>query len=96
MRIDRGIGKRSHYTAGFIHDDWKIHSRLTLNFGLRYEVESPISEVGNRQNNFDPDTPHPLAGMVMEGPADSGGDSRGGDFSGSKRLRKVSGGPGQE
>jgi Carboxypeptidase regulatory-like domain len=69
VRVDRGIGKRSHYTAGFIHDDWKIHTRLTLNFGLRYELESPASEVANRQNNFDPHTPHPLAGMTVDGQA---------------------------
>jgi hypothetical protein len=66
-RIDNGIGKRSYYTAVFIHDDWKVHPRLTLNVGLRYEVESPLSEVANRQNNFDPRAPHPFAGRVIDG-----------------------------
>lgn len=28
----------------FIHDDWKVNSRLTLNIGLRYEFENPLTE----------------------------------------------------
>ncbi|MBI4469097.1 MAG: TonB-dependent receptor [Acidobacteria bacterium] len=67
VRIDAGIGKRSYYTAGYLHDDWRVHQRLTLNIGLRYEAESPVSEVANRMNNFDPGAPHPLAGQVVDG-----------------------------
>lgn len=36
-------------TYGFyVQDDWRIGSRLTLNLGLRYELETALSEAENR------------------------------------------------
>src|SRR6266540_2905286 len=40
----------------FIQDDYKITSKLTLNFGLRYEFATPPREKENRFANFDPVT----------------------------------------
>ena len=39
---------RSTEYAGFIHDDWKVSSRLTLNVGLRYLLYSPPYETADR------------------------------------------------
>lgn len=34
----------SKYYAGYIADDWKLTSKLTLNVGLRYGVDTPLTE----------------------------------------------------
>jgi hypothetical protein len=38
------------YYAGFIQDDWKIHPRLTINLGMRYDFEHSPHERHDRLN----------------------------------------------
>lgn len=41
--------------AFYAQDDWKVNSKLTINYGVRYELFSPIGEKFGRQANFDYD-----------------------------------------
>jgi len=48
--------------AGFFQDDWRATSRLTLNLGVRYELNTVLKEAHNLLGNFDPNV-----GMVQVG-----------------------------
>jgi len=48
--------------AFYAQDDWRVSDRLTINAGLRYEVEFPRRVVGNKMNSFDPLAINPVSG----------------------------------
>ena len=41
----------------YVQDDWKVRPNLTLNLGMRYQVESPYDTKYHQINNFDPTAP---------------------------------------
>jgi hypothetical protein len=51
------------YNAGYIQDDWRITSKLTLNLGFRYEYTSPYGEKSGAIGYFDPNDVEPLSGL---------------------------------
>ncbi len=56
---------RQWYIAPYLQDDWKVSSRLTLNLGLRYDLNMPVTEKYNRLDEaFNPNAPSPIAAMV--------------------------------
>jgi hypothetical protein len=42
------------YISLFAQDDWRIHSRLTLNLGVRYDLQFPYTDPDNRKLAFVP------------------------------------------
>ena len=56
---------QNHYYAFYFNDDWKVSSRLTLNLGLRWDYETPLTERYDRQlRGFDVNAASPIDGQV--------------------------------
>ncbi len=55
------LGPRETYAGFFIQDDWKISRKLTLNLGLRWDLNVPYTELHSQITGFDPDRPNPGA-----------------------------------
>jgi hypothetical protein len=54
--------RHSWYFSAFAQDDWTITPNLTLNFGMRWEVDTPMIDASNRMNSFDPQQINPVSG----------------------------------
>jgi hypothetical protein len=54
------VSTQSFQYGAFVQDNYKLTSKLTLNMGLRYEVNTPRSERFNRMNWLDPNAVSPL------------------------------------
>jgi hypothetical protein len=46
------VGQRNSAIGGFVQDDWRITDRLTVNYGIRWQLFTPIYEVHDRMTNF--------------------------------------------
>jgi hypothetical protein len=57
------IRLQSYAASGFVQDTWRIHPRVTVNLGLRYDFFSVPKEANNQLWNFDP----VANGLVQEG-----------------------------
>jgi hypothetical protein len=55
---------RQHIWQGYVQDDWKATSRLTINAGLRYELPLPFYETANHYSDVILE-PGPLYGTLL-------------------------------
>jgi len=58
----------SWYTAYFVQDDWRVNNRLTVNLGLRYDIQTPPTDTGhlNRESTFVPGPEIGLPGTIVQ------------------------------
>ena len=72
---DLSRGLRNWSTGLFAQDEWRATNRLTLNYGVRWEVNPPFTEVRDRLNTFVPgqqSTVFPNAPLGVLFPGDQG------------------------
>lgn len=69
---DLNRGLRNVDFAAYGQDEWRITPRLTLNYGLRWEVDTPFVDIRNRVNAWSPGRqstvfPNAPAGLLFPG-----------------------------
>jgi hypothetical protein len=72
---DLSRGLRNWSTGLYAQDEWRATSRLTINYGVRWEVNPPFTEERDRLNTFVPgqqSTAYPNAPLGVLFPGDKG------------------------
>lgn len=65
-----GSENESHHSYGFyIQDAWRVNNRLTLNLGIRYDLQKPTTDRYDRYSTFNFTTPSPISvpGLDLKG-----------------------------
>ena len=66
VNVNSSAAEQSRFFGVFLQDDWKLSRKLTINVGLRWEYDSPITERFNRSlRNFDMTTPNPVSAAAL-------------------------------
>jgi len=58
------MANQRKYLSFFLQDDWKVTRKLTLNVGMDYSLEFPITERHNRKMWLDPTAQLPISQVV--------------------------------
>jgi hypothetical protein len=67
LQRNADLAEQSTLWAGYVQDSWRVHKRLTVTVGLRYELEGPLTERFNRSiRDFDERAPRaaPVGGPL--------------------------------
>ena len=69
MTLTTPLEIAAKYFGGYVQDDWRVSSKFTLNYGLRIEHETGMSEANNNFTvGFDPLATNTLSAVTI--PAD--------------------------
>ncbi|MCU0227061.1 MAG: carboxypeptidase regulatory-like domain-containing protein, partial [Bryobacterales bacterium] len=56
------LDRYSDYIAWFVQDEWNATRTLTLNYGVRWETDTPITDRNQRMNGIDLQAINPVSG----------------------------------
>ena len=59
IRFEPSLSQQTPYWGFYIQDDWRFSDKLTINIGLRWDQDRPITERYNRAGWFDFDASQP-------------------------------------
>lgn len=73
--IPPATATQNYQFGGFVEDNWRVTPKLTLNLGLRYDVETPRTERFNQMTWFDPSAAAPITvpGLDLHGAVEFSG-----------------------
>ncbi|MGH9937669.1 MAG: TonB-dependent receptor domain-containing protein, partial [Blastocatellia bacterium] len=60
INTEPALALQVKYFGVYLQDDWRVNDRLTLNLGLRYDADLPLTERFDRTSWFDFDASLPL------------------------------------
>ncbi|PYU07842.1 MAG: hypothetical protein DMG34_02945 [Acidobacteria bacterium] len=76
VNISGPVAGKQFYRAVYLGDTWKVSNKLTLNLGLRYDLQGPWSERFDRLTYFNPS----VANLTVTGCGGSAGSPCSGDL----------------
>jgi hypothetical protein len=57
---------RGYYVGTFVQDDWRVNDQLTLNLGVRFDIDTPFGEqLGRTVNGFNPTATNLVSGTQL-------------------------------
>ncbi len=64
--LNASEAESSKFYSFFLQDDWRVAKKLTLNLGVRWEMETPVTERFNRSTaDFNFTTPNPIQAQAQ-------------------------------
>ena len=87
MRTSSGPSTSTRF---YVQNDWRVTPKLTLNLGLRWDFETPVTERYNRVTSiFDPTVENPISGAAQAAYAKLLNDPKNATTSASRFCKQV-------